>query len=155
MNLSSKRVLILSAGNSARSILAEVLFNNLPRPLRKFTAYSAGSSPSGEVDPITIQLLNESGLPTKGLRSKGLEDFSEDNIELVIAIYDRLAGEACPVWDGRRADAEWHIRNPTLVEDAEGRQRAFKDVLATLRGRIDLMANLPVEKLDASQLISC
>lgn len=152
MVVALKNVLILSAGNSARSILAEALFNNLPLSLRKFVAYSAGSSPAGEVDPIALELLRESGLPTDNLRSKGLQGFSEPgapSIDLVISICDPQSGEGCLGWNGEAADAQWHIRNPALVEGEQARRKAFKEVFAALRGRIDLMANLPVEKLDA------
>ena len=144
-------VLFLCTGNSARSIMAEVLLNYLGRG--RFHAHSAGSHPSGKVNPFSIETLKGFGLPTDGLRSKSWDEFAAPGappIDLVITVCDNAAGEACPVWPGRPIAAHWGVDDPAAVEGTDEKKRAaFRDAATVLRRRIELLLALPMEKLDA------
>jgi arsenate reductase (thioredoxin) len=152
MNTSPKNVLILCTGNSARSILAEALFNHLPLCRGKFRAYSAGSFPTGRVNPFALELLATNGIATDGLRSKSWDEFAEPDappLDFVITVCDQAAGEQCPFWPGKPITAHWGIPDPAAVAgSADEKRRAFKDALITLRRRIELFASLPFDKLD-------
>lgn len=147
-------VLFLCTGNSARSILAEALMNHLGAG--RFRAYSAGSHPTGTVNPHAIDLLEEAGLPVADLRSKGWEEFSGPDapaMDFILTVCDNAAGEACPVWPGHPTTAHWGVEDPAAVEGTPERKRAaFRDAAAILRRRVELLANLPVEKLDRMAL---
>lgn len=143
-------VLFLCTGNSARSILAEALLNDLGRG--RFRAFSAGSHPAGRVNPWALETLRGAGLPVEGLRSKPWDEFAAPgapSLDFVITVCDNAAGEACPVWPGRPATAHWGIPDPAAVEgDDEAKRRAFAATMATLRRRIALLAALPQGKLE-------
>ena len=142
-------VLVLCTGNSARSILAEVLFNHLGKG--KFKAYSAGSQPAGRVNPGAIELLQEKGFSLDGLRSKSWDEFAvpgAPEIDFIFTVCDNAAGETCPIWPGKPATAHWGIPDPAHIEGNEARRAAFRKAYDQLARRIQLFMALPIEKLD-------
>jgi len=146
-------VLVLCTGNSARSILGEVLFNALGKG--KFRAYSAGSKPAGKVNPGALELLQQQGHSIEGLRSKSWDEFAapgSPEFDFIFTVCDNAAGETCPIWPGKPATAHWGIPDPAHVEDDEARRAAFKKAYNQLARRIQLFLNLPFEKLDTSAL---
>ena len=145
-------VLFLCTGNSARSIMAEVLLNHLGRG--RFDAFSAGSQPNGRVNPYSIETLNSFKLPAEGLRSKSWDEFAQPGapeIDFVITVCSSAAGETCPAWPGRPITAHWGVDDPAAVEGSEEEKRAaFRSAANILRRRIELLLALPLERLDAS-----
>ena len=147
-------VLFLCTGNSARSILAEVLLNNLGKG--SFQAYSAGSHPTGQVNPFAIDLLNKSHLVTGRPRSKSWEEFAAagaPQLDFVFTVCDKAAGEVCPVWPGQPMTAHWGIEDPALAEGSdEDKRKAFLTAYTQLHRRISMFVSLPIEKLDRLSL---
>jgi arsenate reductase len=148
-------VLFLCTGNSARSILAEVLMNTMGAP--RFKAYSAGSHPNGRVNPFAIELLQKNQLPIEGLRSKSWDEFARlgaPELDFVFTVCDSAAGEVCPLWLGQPITAHWGVEDPAAVEgsDAEKR-RAFFNAYNRLQNRIQLFLSLPLTKLDRLSLM--
>jgi arsenate reductase (thioredoxin) len=147
-------VLFLCTGNSARSILAEVMLNHFGHG--RFKAYSAGSRPGGSVNPLSLETLESLGLPTAGLRSKSWDEFAVPGapmFDFIITVCDNAANEACPVWPGKPTTAHWGVADPAAVEGSDPHKRAaFRDAAAVLRRRIELLLSLPLEKLDALSL---
>lgn len=142
-------VLVLCTGNSARSVLGEVLFNTLGKG--KFKAYSAGSHPAGKVNPGALEWLQANGHSTDGLRSKSWDEFAAPGapkFDFVFTVCDNAAGEVCPVWYGSPMTAHWGIPDPAHVEGDEARRAAFKHAAEQLARRIQLFMSLPIEKLD-------
>jgi arsenate reductase len=142
-------VLVLCTGNSARSILGEVLFNHLGRG--RFKAYSAGSKPAGKVNPGALELLQQQGYGTEGLRSKSWDEFAAPGapeFDFIFTVCDNAAGEACPVWLGHPATAHWGIPDPAHVEGDDARRAAFRKAYEQLARRIQLFMSLPIDKLD-------
>jgi arsenate reductase len=142
-------VLILCTGNSARSVLGEVLFNSLGKG--KFKAYSAGSKPAGKVNPGAIEWLQAHGHSIEGLRSKSWDEFSAPGapeFDFVFTVCDNAAGEVCPVWYGSPMTAHWGIPDPAHIEGDEARRAAFNKAAEQLTRRIGLFMSLPIEKLD-------
>lgn len=143
-------VLFLCIGNSARSILAEALLGTLGEG--RFQAYSAGSQPSGNVQPMAAELAQSLGYPAERLRSKSWDEFAEPGapqMDIIITVCDNAAGEACPVWLGHPATAHWGVPDPAAVEgDENTRRRAYLAAYATLRRRVELLLALPLDKLD-------
>lgn len=142
-------VLVLCTGNSARSILGEVLFNVLGKG--KFKAYSAGSHPAGKVNPGALEWLQQQGYSIEGLRSKSWDEFAVSGapeFDFIFTVCDNAAGEACPLWLGKPATAHWGIPDPAHVEGDEARRAAFKKAAEQLARRIQLFLSLPIEKLD-------
>jgi len=142
-------VLILCTGNSARSVLGEVLFNVLGKG--KFKAYSAGSKPAGKVNPGAIEWLQAHGHSTEGLRSKSWDEFSRPDapvFDFIFTVCDNAAGETCPLWLGHPATAHWGIPDPAHIEGEEARRAAFNKAAEQLARRIQLFLSLPIEKLD-------
>lgn len=143
-------VLFLCTGNSARSILAESILNFKGRPT--FTAYSAGSHPTGKVRPEAIRQLEQVHLPITGLRSKSWEEFSKPGtpqLDFVFTVCDNAANEVCPVWPGQPMTAHWGIPDPAAVSGSESDiQRAFRDAYFLLDRRISLFLCLPFKALD-------
>ena len=147
-------VLFLCTGNSARSILAEVILNRLGQG--RFGAYSAGSFPKGEVHPAAVQLLKELQLPTDGLRSKSWDEFARPGapqLDFVFTVCDNAAGEMCPAWPGQPMTAHWGIEDPAAVE-GENQQGAFWNAYQSLQRRIQLFLALPLESIDELSLQS-
>jgi len=147
-------VLFLCTGNSARSILAEALLNNLGR--EHFRAYSAGSHPAEQVNPFAIELLEKSRLPTEGLRSKSWDEFAATGappLDFVFTVCDKAAGEVCPVWPGQPMTAHWGIEDPAAVQGSdEDKRKAFMNALTQLHRRVSLFVSLPMDKLDRLSL---
>ena len=143
-------VLFLCTGNSARSILAEAYLNSIGRD--RFRAHSAGSHPTGQVNPLALELLGQRGLPTQGLRSKGWDEFvaaGAPHMDFIITVCDQAAGEVCPVWPGRPLTAHWGVQDPAAVTgDDAARRAAFEDAFILLTRRIQLLTSLRLEALD-------
>jgi protein-tyrosine-phosphatase len=143
-------VLFLCTGNSARSILAEVLLNHLGKG--RFRAYSAGSFPKGAVHPMSLELLRARELPVEGLRSKSWDEFARPGapaMDFVFTVCDQAAGETCPIWPGNPITAHWGVPDPAAAEGTQTERRAaFRDAMNRLEGRIRLFTALPFEKLD-------
>lgn len=148
------KLLFLCAGNSARSIIAEALLNSAGR--ERFIAHSAGSHPTGTVNPLALQELARLRVPTDGLRSKGWEEFAgpgAPEMDFVITVCDKAAGELCPAWPGQPVTAHWGMPDPAAVEGSdEDRRQAFRDVAVTMKRRIDIIQSLPLETLDRLSL---
>ncbi len=149
-------VLFLCTGNSARSILAEATINNLSISRGRFKGYSAGSHPKGAVHPLSLELLRQAQISTEGLRSKSWDEFARPDsppLDFVFTVCDQAAGEVCPYWPGQPMTAHWGMPDPAAVEGTDDQKRkAFADTLTVLRRRIDLLANIPLEKLDRLSL---
>jgi arsenate reductase (thioredoxin) len=143
-------VLFLCTGNSARSIMAEAILNYKGRP--NFTAYSAGSHPSGVVRPEAIKQLESARLPTHGLRSKSWDDFTNPNapkLNFVFTVCDNAAKEVCPFWPGQPMTAHWGVPDPAAVQGTQEEiDKAFRDAFFMLDRRISLFLSLPLTSLD-------
>ena len=143
-------VLFLCTGNSARSIMAEAIMNYKGRP--KFTAYSAGSHPSGAVRIEAIKQLENARLPTTGLHSKSWEEFSKADapeLDFVFTVCDNAAKEVCPVWPGQPMTAHWGVPDPaTVTGTAREIERAYRDAFMMLERRIGLLLCLPLASID-------
>jgi len=141
-----RNVLFLCTGNSARSVLAEVLLNDLGEG--RYRAYSAGSHPTGTVNPGAIRKLAAKGHSTAGLSSISWDTFSgadAPDIDVVITVCDNAAGESCPVWNGSPVTAHWGIPDPAYFDDEEARDAAFDLAYTRLRWRIEDLLELPEE----------
>ena len=147
-------ILVLCTGNSARSILGEVLINELGGGA--FRAYSAGSHPTGRVNPGAIEKLRREGHAIEGLASRSWDRFSgadAPEIDLVITVCDNAAGEACPVWKGAPVTVHWGIPDPAIdTENSSELRAAFDLAYARLRRRVEAMLELPVRGMQASEL---
>jgi arsenate reductase len=147
-------VLFLCTGNSARSILAEAILNFKGKP--KFTAYSAGSHPTGAVRREALRQLEQAHISTEGLRSKSWEEFSRPrapNLDFVFTVCDNAAKEACPVWPGQPVTAHWGVPDPAAAQGSNTEiQRAFRDAFFLLDRRISLFLALPFKALDSLAL---
>jgi len=154
MSRKTYNVLFLCTHNSARSILAEVHLNHIGKG--RFTAYSAGSHPSGRVNPMTVEVLRRAGYALDALRSKGWDEFavpSAPKMDFVITVCDNAAGEACPIWPGQPVTAHWGFEDPSQAKGTEEeRRRVFHRVFQQITARIQLFLSLPMEKLDALSL---
>lgn len=147
-------VLFLCTGNSARSIIAESVLNRLGAG--RFTGYSAGSHPSGEIHPYTVSLLESLNYQLDGARSKSWDEFSGDNaptMDFVFTVCDNAAGEVCPIWPGQPMTAHWPFPDPAAFEGSDPERRAvFAEVYGMIERRIDSFINLPVATLDQLSL---
>ena len=143
--------LFLCTGNSARSIMAEAILNHKGRPT--FTAYSAGSHPTGTVRPEALRQLESAHLPTAGLRSKNWDEFAQPGapkMNFVFTVCGNAAKEACPIWPGQPMTAHWGIPDPAAVTGTpEEIARAFRAAFVTLGRRINLFVSLPLASLDS------
>lgn len=147
-------VLFLCTGNSARSIIGEAMLNHVGRG--QFRAYSAGSTPKGQVHPMTLETLQAAGIATEGLRSKAWDEFATPDaprMDFVFTVCDNAAGEVCPIWPGQPMTAHWGIEDPAAVEGPEFQRRAaFDDAMRFLRNRIAAFINLPLASIDRMAL---
>ena len=143
-------VLFLCTGNSARSVMAEAVLNH--RGKGRFTAYSAGSHPSGKVRPEAIRQIESAGISTAGLRSKSWDEFAAPGaprLDFVFTVCDNAAREQCPYWPGQPMTAHWGIPDPAAVKGSpEEIAHAFRDAFVLLDRRIGLFLSLPLATLD-------
>jgi arsenate reductase len=143
-------ILVLCTGNSARSIMGEALFNTMGAG--RFQAYSAGSHPSGKVNPFAIEQVRALGYPVEGLRSKSWDEFAQPGapeMDFVVTVCDKAAGEMCPLWPGQPVTAHWGFPDPVAVEGTDEEKRAaFAQTLRQIQRRVQLFLSLPLETLD-------
>ena len=143
-------MLFLCTGNSARSVMAEGIMN--ARGRGRFTAFSAGSHPSGAVRPEALKELEAAGIPTSGLRSKPWDEFSRPDaptMDFIFTVCDNAANETCPVWPGHPATAHWGVADPAAVKGTDDEiQRAYRDAFLMLDRRIGLFLSLPLASID-------
>lgn len=147
-------ILVLCTGNSARSILAEAILNQVGRD--RFRAFSAGSHPNGKVNPYALDLLQRLGMNTAGLRSKAWDEFSgadAPHLDFVFTVCDNAAGEVCPVWPGQPMTAHWGMPDPAAVEGTDlDKATAFRETFRGLERRIQMFTALPIASLDRLSL---
>ena len=147
-------ILFLCTGNSARSILAETIVNQMGAG--RFKAYSAGSFPAGRVNPHAIRLLESLGVQTAGLRSKSWDEFSgadAPTLDFVITVCDNAAGEVCPIWLGHPLQVHWGLPDPASVEGSEDdKLKAFKTTYAALSERLEAFMTLPLEQMTPHEI---
>lgn len=147
-------VLFLCTANSARSILAEAILNQIGEG--RFRAFSAGSYPRGSVNPAAIDVLRSLGHPVEDLRSKSWDEFAQPDapkLDFVFMVCDNAAGEACPIWPGQPMTAHWGIPDPAAVEGSDAEiHAAFFDAYRQLKNRISLFTALPIASIDRLSL---
>ena len=159
----SFNVLVLCTGNSARSILGEMLFNHLGKG--RVRAWSAGSKPGGVVNPVAIETLQGHGVPCEGARSKFWDEFAANAVspaptsaqaqpvfDFIFTVCGNAAQETCPVWPGHPATAHWGIPDPAHVEPIEARRAAFEEAYQSLKKRIEAFLALPLETMSPEEL---
>ena len=157
MTARSFNVLVLCTGNSARSILGEALFNhlgNLDQPGR-IRAFSAGSQPSGRVNPVALETLEKHGVPLPEARSKSWDEFATPGapvIDFIFTVCASAAGETCPIWPGHPTTAHWGIADPAHIEPLAARQVAFEDAYRELKQRIEAFVALPLESMSTAEI---
>ena len=157
MTARSFNILVLCTGNSARSILGEALFNhlgNLDQPGR-IRAFSAGSQPSGKVNPVALETLEKHGVPLPEARSKSWDEFAAPGapvIDFIFTVFASAAGETCPIWPGHPTTAHWGIADPAHIEPLAARQAAFEDAYRKLKQRIDAFVALPLESMSTAEI---
>ncbi|MGF6635499.1 arsenate reductase ArsC [Paraburkholderia sp. MM6662-R1] len=143
-------VLILCTGNSARSIMGEALFNVLGKG--RFAAYSAGSHPTGKVNPFAIERCEYIGYDTAKVRSKSWNEFAAPDaaqMDFVITVCDQAAGEVCPIWPGKPMAAHWGFEDPAVFEGSdEEKRKVFNKVFRQILNRVSQFVNLPLDVLD-------
>lgn len=147
-------ILFLCTHNSARSIIGEALAST--HPSGKFIGYSAGSTPGTRVNPFAAEIAKELGMDVALLKSKSWDVFSESNapqMDFIITVCDNAAGEVCPFWPGHPVSAHWGFPDPSQVVGTDLEKRAaFNEVMNGLKKRIDILASMPLEKLDSMSL---
>lgn len=146
-------VLFLCTGNSARSIIAESVLNQLGQG--RFKAFSAGSMPAGAVNAHVLELLQRNKMPIEGIRSKSWDEFVQADapkLDFVFTVCDQAAGEVCPVWPGQPMTAHWGLEDPAQVAGEEEQKRAVSNAFMQLNRRIGIFTNLPLEKLERHSL---
>ncbi|HSG24437.1 MAG TPA: arsenate reductase ArsC [Azonexus sp.] len=147
-------ILVLCTGNSARSILGEALFNHLGNG--RVRAFSAGSQPSGTVNPLALETLAAHGVPLPEARSKSWDEFAAAGalqLDFIFTVCASAAGEACPIWPGHPATAHWGIADPAHVEPLAARRAAFETAYSELEKRIAAFLKLPLETLSTAAII--
>ena len=130
--------------------MAEAMLNALGKG--RFAAYSAGSHPNGQVNPWSLRTLEEIGVSTRGVRSKGWEEFARPSapaMDFIITVCDNAAAETCPIWPGKPATAHWGVPDPASVKGDDPKvAMAFREAMLALRRRIELLLSLPLEDMD-------
>jgi len=144
-----QNVLFLCTGNSARSIIAEALLNRYGQG--RFRAYSAGSRPAGQVNPLALEVLHTNGVPVENARSKSWDEFAKPDapvMDFVFTVCDSAASEVCPGWPGQPLTAHFGVPDPAAVRGSpDAQRRAFLDALTGLKRRIDIFLSLPTATL--------
>lgn len=147
-------VLILCTGNSARSIMAEALFNQLGQG--RFTAYSAGSKPTGRVNPFALEQVAELGYAAATLRSKSWDEFARPDapqMDMVITVCDNAAGELCPIWPGAPISGHWGFEDPAAAEGGdEDKRAAFARIRGQIQHCIERFISLPLESMSNAEI---
>lgn len=147
-------ILFLCTHNSARSVIGEALATQISNG--RFIGYSAGSTPGGKVNPFAVEIAESLGYDTSNLRSKSWDEFAAPDapaMDFIITVCDSAAGEQCPYWPGKPATAHWGYPDPSAVQGSDEEKRAaFKQVEMGLRRRLQILMNLPLEKLDTMSL---
>ena len=147
-------ILFLCTHNSARSVLGEALATTHPSGL--FKGFSAGSTPGGKINPFAAEIAKELGMDPSSLNSKSWDVFSEPNapvMDFIVTVCDNAAGEVCPFWPGKPATAHWGFPDPSQVQGTDLEKRAaFNVVMNGLKRRLDILASMPLEKLDSMSL---
>lgn len=149
--MSSLNVLFLCTYNSARSILAETLLNDMGKS--GFKAYSAGSSPreNQKPNPLGLQVLQKAGISIEGLRSKSWDEFATPDapkMDLIITVCNNAAGEVCPIWPGHPATAHWGYPDPSEGDGSDAEKlEAFRKTMHAMKRRLELLISLPTSKL--------
>lgn len=149
--MKNHNILILCTGNSARSIIGEVLVSAMPG----FKGYSAGSTPRGEPHPVALAVLSAKGHDTSGLSSKSWDVFAGDDapkMDVIITVCDNAAGEACPYWPGHPVQVHWGLPDPVEVEEMSRQRIAFEDTYFSLKKRLQKLAALDFEAMTAPEL---
>lgn len=150
---STIQILVLCTGNSARSILGEALFNHLGQG--RVRAYSAGSQPSGRINPVALETLERHQVPLPEARSKSWDEFAAPGaprLDYIFTVCTSAAGQVCPVWPGHPATAHWSIDDPAHIEPLEARRAAFEKAYAQLEQRICAFLALPLETMPAADV---
>ena len=153
MTTKTFNVLVLCTGNSARSILGEALFNHLGGG--RIRAFSAGSRPTGQVNPIALETLASHGIPLPEARSKSWDEFvgiDAPKIDFIFTVCASAAGETCPIWPGHPTTAHWGIDDPAHVEPLAARRAAFENAYRLLRERVEAFVKLPLESLSTAEI---
>ena len=158
MNATSKvtplNILFLCTGNSARSVMAESILNRLGRG--KFHGFSAGSHPTGKVNPLALNLLRKTNYDVSTLRSKSWDEFANPDapkLDFVFTVCDDAANEVCPIWPGQPMTAHWGLPDPVKAQGTEAeRNLAFADTMRMLTQRISIFVNLPIDRLSKLSL---
>ena len=148
-------VLVLCTGNSARSILGEMLFNHLGNG--RIKAYSAGSKPGGVVNPVALETLQKHGVPCEGARSKSWDEFAlqdAPHIDFIFTVCSNAANETCPVWPGHPTTAHWALPDPAHVEPMAARRTAFEEAYQSLKRRIEAFLALPLESMERAAILA-
>lgn len=147
-------VLFICTGNSARSIIAEAVLNHLGAG--RFRAYSAGSQPAGQVNPLTIETLQSRKFDTAGLRSKSWDEFATPDapqMDFIFTVCDKAGGESCPLWPGHPVTAHWGFPDPAAVQGSwDDKLKAFATTFREISQRLRIFLNLPLDKLDRMSL---
>ena len=147
-------VLVLCTGNSARSILGEMLFKHLGKG--RIKAWSAGSKPGGQVNPVALETLAKHGIPVADARSKSWDEFaatSAPSLDFIFTVCGNAAAETCPVWPGHPTTAHWGIPDPAHVEPLEARREAFEEAYQSLKKRIEAFLALPLETMTPQEAL--
>jgi arsenate reductase len=157
MTSKTLNVLVLCTGNSARSILGEALFNHLgsKETPGRIRAFSAGSQPSGKVNPVALDTLAKHGIPLPEARSKSWDEFAvagAPQIDFIFTVCASAAGETCPIWPGHPTTAHWGIPDPAHVEPLEARREAFEVAYGQLERRIKAFLALSLETMSADDI---
>jgi arsenate reductase (thioredoxin) len=148
-------ILVLCTGNSARSILGEMLFNHLGAGRVK--AYSAGSKPGGQINPVALETLAKHGVPSEGARSKSWDEFAAAEapaIDFIFTVCGNAAAEPCPIWPGHLTTAHWGIPDPAHVEPLAARRVAFEAAYQSLKQRIEAFLALPLETMNRDEVLA-
>ena len=148
-------VLVLCTGNSARSILGEMLFNHLGKG--RVNAYSAGSQAGGVVNPVALETLRKHGIPCAGARSKSWDEFGTPDapqFDFIFTVCANAANETCPIWPGHPATAHWALPDPAHVEPLAARQIAFEQTYQSLKARISTFLALPLERMTQADILA-
>ncbi|WP_216291366.1 arsenate reductase ArsC [Polynucleobacter sp. 15G-AUS-farblos] len=154
MNMKQYNILFLCTHNSARSIIGEALAST--HPSGKLRGFSAGSTPGTSVNPYAVQIAKELGLDIALLKSKSWDVYVKSDapkMDFIITVCDNAAGEQCPFWPGQPTTAHWGFPDPSQVQGTElEKKAAFNEVMNGLKKRIDILASMPLDKLDSMSL---